>query len=301
MSVVAVLCIIYGIKHTAEVGPELMAAVVMLIGIAVGYLFIRREEQQADPLIDVKLFKTPAFSAALATNMLGLFMMLGAFFFITQYLQLVLRMGPLEAGLWMAPSGIVFALGSLAAPYLVRRFRPGYVISCGLLLASLGFALLTQIAGLHTPWLLFAGMMIFCAGMSPTGAITTDIVMSAAPPERAGAASAISETSFELGGASGIAVLGSLFTFVYGRTMDAAHLTVVPEQSIAVARGTLSGAIEVAKALPAAEAATLMDTARGAFVYGFEVASAVSAMFAVLAAIFAFYFLRNARAAPSSH
>lgn len=301
MSVAAVLCIIYGIKHTAEAGPELMAAVVMLIGIVVGYLFIRREAQQSDPLIDVRLFKAPAFSAALGTNMLGLFMMLGAFFFITQYLQLVLRMGPLEAGLWMAPSGIVFALGSLAAPYLVRWFRPATVIACGLLLASAGFALLTQIAGLDTPWLLFAGMMIFCSGMSPMGAITTDIVMSAAPPERAGAASAISETSFELGGASGIAVLGSLFTFVYGRSMDAAHLIGVPAHSLPVARGTLSGAVEVARTLPADDAATLMDTARGAFVYAFEVASAVSAMLAVLAAIFAFYALRHARAAPASH
>ncbi|MDH4981741.1 MFS transporter [Hyphomicrobium sp. D-2] len=302
LSVAAVLCVIYGIKHMAEVGWDPVAAAVMLIGVALGYVFFRREEQHPDPLIDVRLFKTPAFSAALATNMLGLFMMLGSFFFITQYLQLVLRMNPLEAGLWMAPSGIVFALGSLAAPYLVRRFRPAYVIGCGLLLASVGFALLTQIAGLDKPWLLFAGMMIFCTGMSPTGAITTDIVMSAAPPERAGAASAISETSFELGGATGIAVLGSLFTFVYGRTMDAAHLpSVVTAESVPIARGTLSGAIEVAKTLPNAEASALLDTARGAFVYAFEVASAVSASFAVLAAIFALYFLRNAKAVPVEH
>ena len=73
----------------------------------------------------MRLFAAPAFSAALATNMLGLFMVLGSFLFIAQYLQLVLGMGPLEAGLWTAPSGIVFALGSMAAPVLVTPLPPG--------------------------------------------------------------------------------------------------------------------------------------------------------------------------------
>ncbi len=149
-------------------------------------------------------------------------MVLGSFLFITQYLQLVMLMDPMRAGLWMAPSGIAFALGSMAAPILVRQFKASHVVAIGLLLSAAGFAALTQIADAQTPWLLFAGMMAFCIGLSPIGAITTDLVMGAAPPERAGAASAISETSFEVGGALGIAVLGSLFTFVYGRTFLAA-------------------------------------------------------------------------------
>ncbi len=98
----------------------------IVIGLVVGVVFFRRERRLADPLIDVRLFATPAFSAALATNVLGLFMVLGSFLFITQYLQLVLGMGPLEAGLWTAPSGIVFALGSMAAPVLVRNFTPAH-------------------------------------------------------------------------------------------------------------------------------------------------------------------------------
>ncbi len=298
-SVIAVLGVIYGIKRLAEDGLAVLPLLSIVAGIAVAVMFFRRERRLVDPLIDVRLFATPAFSAALTTNVLGLFMVLGSFLFITQYLQLVLGMGPLEAGLWMAPSGIVFALGSMAAPVLVRNFPPSTVIASGLALAALGFASLTQIAAAETPWLLFGGMLAFCIGLSPIGAITTDVVMSAAPPERAGAASAISETSFEFGGALGIAVLGSLFTFVYGSVMRAADLGALPASAIERARDGLGGAIDASHALPAEQAAHLLVTARAAFVYAFEVASAFSAACAVFAAILAATLLRSA-VAPSS-
>jgi DHA2 family multidrug resistance protein-like MFS transporter len=295
-SVVAVLGVIYGIKRLAEDGWALLPIVSILVGLSVGVIFFRRERRLAEPLIDVRLFSAPAFSAALATNVLGLFMVLGSFLFITQYLQLVLVMGPLEAGLWMAPSGVVFALGSMAAPILVRNFHPGSVIATGLLLSALGFASLTQIATAESPWMLLGGMLAFCIGLSPIGAITTDLVMGAAPPERAGAASAISETSFEFGGALGIAVLGSLFTFVYGRGMpSAAELSTLPTSAVESARDGLGAAIEVAQTLPSEQGAQLLSTARTAFVYAFEVTSAVSALCALMAAVFAATLLRGAR------
>ncbi len=294
LSVIAVLGVIYGIKRLAEDGWAPLPFASIVVGLAVAAIFFRRESRLADPLIDVTLFSTPAFSAALATNVLGLFMVLGSFLFITQYLQLVLLMNPMQAGLWMAPSGIVFALGSMAAPLLVRRFKPSHVIALGLLLSAAGFAALTQIADAKTPWLLFAGMMAFCIGLSPIGAITTDLVMGAAPAERAGAASAISETSFELGGALGIAVLGSLFTFVYGRTFLAADQGALPAAAIERARDGLGSAVDAAYVLPNEQAAQLLATARSAFVYAFEVTSAVSAVCALLAAILAATLLRRA-------
>jgi DHA2 family multidrug resistance protein-like MFS transporter len=285
--------VIYGIKRIAEDGLALLPVASILVGLAVAAIFFRRERRLADPLIDVRLFAAPAFSAALATNVLGLFMVLGSFLFITQYLQLVLGMGPLEAGLWMAPSGIVFAFGSMAAPVLVRNFHPSTVIATGLLLAAIGFAMLTQIGPNGTPWLLFAGMLIFCIGLSPIGATTTDLVMGAAPPERAGAASAISETSFEFGGALGIAVLGSLFTFLYGRAMAAADLKALPASALESARDGLGGAVQAALALPSEQAAQLLETARAAFVHAFHISSAVSAAFTLLTAGLAMRLLRD--------
>ncbi|MEO8420201.1 MAG: MFS transporter [Hyphomicrobium sp.] len=294
LSVIAVLSVIYGVKRLAEDGWALLPIASIVIGIAVGAFFFWRESRLADPIIDVRLFSTPGFSAALATNVLGLFMVLGSFLFITQYLQLVMLMGPMQAGLWMAPSGIAFALGSMAAPILVRRFKASHVVAIGLLLSAAGFAALTQIADAQTPWLLFAGMMAFCIGLSPIGAITTDLVMGAAPPERAGAASAISETSFEVGGALGIAVLGSLFTFVYGRTFLAADYAGLPAAAIERARDGLGSAVDTASSLSSEQAAQLLAIARSSFVYAFEVTSAVSAVCALLAAVFAVTLLRNA-------
>jgi MFS transporter, DHA2 family, multidrug resistance protein len=293
-SLVAVLAIIFGIKRMAEDGLHWVPLVSIAVGLVVGTIFFRRERRIADPLIDVRLFAAPAFSAALATNVLGLFMVLGSFLFIVQYLQLVLGLGPLEAALWTAPSGVVFALGSMAAPVLTRNFHPATIIAWGLLLSAVGFAVLTQLSAAHSPWLLLVGMLAFCIGLAPLGAITTDIVMTSVPPERAGAASAISETSFEFGGALGIAVLGSLLTAIYRGALDTAVLTGIPPAAIESARDTLGGAVDAAQTLPAEEGARLLATARAAFVHAFEVTSALSAVCAVLAAIFAATLLRNA-------
>ena len=137
-------------------------------------------------------------------------------------------------------------------------------------------------------------MLAFCIGLAPIGAITTDLVMTAAPPERAGAASAVSETSFEFGGALGIAVMGSLLTAIYRSALQGAELTGVPQTAIDSAMDTLGGAVQAAQALPLADGARLLAASREAFVYAFEVTSAVSAVCAVLAAIFAATLLRGA-------
>jgi DHA2 family multidrug resistance protein-like MFS transporter len=292
-SLVSVLSIIYGIKRIAEDGWALGPAAAIGVGLVIGLFFFRRQMQLADPLIDVGLFRARGFSAALATNIIALFVVFGTFLFIAQYLQLVLGMGPLEAGIWTAPSGIVFALGSMAAPFLVRAFRPGTVIAWGFLLSSLGFALLTHLSAAHSPWLLFAGMMIFCLGLAPIGAITTDLVMAEAPPERAGAASAISETSFEFGGALGIAVLGSIVTALYRSAMGGAVLGDMSPHSVEVARDTLGGAVSVAHQLGGDGGERLLATAREAFVYAFEVTSAVSAVGAIVAAVIAALLLKR--------
>jgi len=295
-SILAVLAVIYGMKHLAEHGISLLPFALILLGIGLGIVFFRRERRLADPLIDVSLFQAPSFSAALGTNILGLFMVMGSFLCITQYLQLVLGMGALEAGIWTAPSGVVFALGSMAAPILVRHFRPASVIAGGLVIASFGFLMLTQLSGVHSPWLLLAGMVTFCIGLAPIGAITTDIVVSSAPPERAGSASALSETSFEFGGALGIAVIGSLLTAVYRTTLAETPLSNLPAWAAESAANTLGGAVDAAHGLPEDQAAYLLGVARGAFVYAFEVAAAVAALCALLAAMFALIALRHTRA-----
>ena len=115
-SITAVLAIIYGIKLIAEAGWAPLPLFAIGVGLLTAAYFFQRQALLADPLIDVRLLSDSRFSAALATNIIALFIIFGTFLLIAQYLQLVLGMGPLEAGFWTAPSGIVFALGSVAAP-----------------------------------------------------------------------------------------------------------------------------------------------------------------------------------------
>ena len=110
-----------------------------------GALFVWRQFRLPDPMIDLRLFRIPAFSAALAVNVLTIFVAVGYFLFVAQYLQLVLGLSPLEAGLYSVPSAIGFVVGSNVAPRILRYVRPGYVMAAGLTIAAAGLAILTQV------------------------------------------------------------------------------------------------------------------------------------------------------------
>ena len=231
LSLIAVLVTIYGIKQMAEGVAMWFVALIIVAGLAFGTLFVHRQLKLDDPLIDLRLFGSPAFSASLAVNVLGFFVAFGTFLFIAQYLQLVLGMGPLEAGLWTVPSGAGFIVGSQLAPLIVRWVRPAYVMAGGLVVAAVGFAALTQVAGPNGLAALVTGYVLLSLGLAPVFTLATDLIVGTAPPERAGAASAVAETSSELGGALGIAILGSIMTAIYRAAMAGAVPVDVPYQA----------------------------------------------------------------------
>ncbi|UUP16252.1 MFS transporter [Nitratireductor thuwali] len=285
LSLSAVLTVIYGVKHLAEHGPGLVPLVFTLAGLCLGVVFFRRQKRLADPMIDVSLFRKPAFNAALATNLLSLFIAFGAFLFIAQYLQLVLGLTPLEAGIWSLPSSLAFIAGSMMTSALTARMQPATVMVGGLLIAATGFATLAWAALAADLVMIVLAFTVFALGLAPVFTLTTDLIVGSAPPERAGAASAMSETSAELGGALGIAVLGSLVTAVYRSTMNADALPGVPGPLTEAARDTLGGAVAVAAELPAGPAAVLIDTARAAFTSGLVAASVAAALIAIATAL----------------
>lgn len=293
LSLIAVLVTIYGIKQMAEGVAMGFAALTIVAGLAIGALFVRRQLRLDDPLIDLRLFRSPAFSASLAVNVLGFFVAFGAFLLIAQYLQLVLGMGPLEAGLWTAPSGVGFIVGSQLAPVIVRRIRPAYVMAGGLVLAAIGFAVLTQVGGPDGLAALVTGYILFSVGLAPVFTLATDLIVGTAPPERAGAASAVAETSSELGGALGIAILGSIVTAIYRSAMASAVPGNVPHQGANAARDTLGGALATARQLPDETGAALLGTAREAFGQAFETTAIICALVALAAAMLATILLRG--------
>jgi MFS transporter, DHA2 family, multidrug resistance protein len=298
MSLVAVLLVIWGLKQLAQDGPGVAPALAILAGLAVGVVFVRRQRRLPDPLLDLRLFRSRAFSAALAANTLDFFVSFAALLFIAQYLQLVLGLSPLEAGLWLLPSSAGFIIGSLLTPLLVRRARPASVMAAGMVLTAVGFALLAQVDPAAGLAVLVTGSVAFSLGSAPTTTLATDLMVGTAPPERAGAASGISETSSEFGGALGIAILGVIGIAVYRGQMTDAVPAAVPGEAATAARDSLGGAVAAAEQLPERLGAALLEAAREAFTQGFRLSFAISAAIAVGIAILAAVLLP--RVQPSS-
>jgi DHA2 family multidrug resistance protein-like MFS transporter len=214
MSLVAILAVIFGLKEFAQngVGPVPMAA--MVLGLAVAGVFVWRQLTLSDPVVDLRLFAKPAFSASLATNIAAVFIAIGYFLFVAQFLQLVLGLSPLEAGLWSLPSASGFIVGSNLAPRILRVLAP-LRGGRGAHVRAVGLGLLTRVDGSADLSPVVIASIIVSLGLAPVFTATTELVVSSAPPEHAGVALGLSEAGAELGGALGIAVLGSIGTVVY--------------------------------------------------------------------------------------
>lgn len=281
LSLAAVLSFIYGLKRAAEAGVGAVSLAAMAAGVALAIVFIRRQATLDDPLIDLKLFRARRLNVALCINMLGVFFMFGSFVLLGQYYQLVAGLTPLEAGIWSTPSAIAFTAASLATPALASRVRPVNLLAGGLIMSAAGFLALALASGFYG--VLFSSMA-FLVGFTPVIALTTEIIVTSAPEERAGAASALSETANELGGALGIAVLGSLGTLIYRAKMTAVAADLPPDVARAVV-ATLGGAIDAARLLPAEQAERLLSEARGGFGAGFQATAILGAVGLLIAAI----------------
>ena len=298
LSLVAVLAVIYGVKAIAAGGIELVSATPVLAGLAVGAVFVDRQRRLEDPMIDLGLFRRRAFRLALGANTLAFAVVFGLDVFVAQYFQLVLGYSPLEAGLWSVPGAAAFVVGSQLTPPLAARVRPPVAMLGGIVVAIAGVALLTQAEAAHGPGLVVAGIVILSLGLAPLFTLAADLAVSSAPPERAGAASGISETSSELGGALGLAILGTIGTAVYrARAADTIGAG-LPHDAAATASDTLGGAVGVADRLPPQLAADVLEPARAAFLGGMHVAVTVSGALVIGAALLVATLLRR-EAAPA--
>ncbi|MBM4630254.1 MFS transporter [Prescottella equi] len=282
LSMLAMVPMVYAVKETAVHGPSWVLTAVGVVGLAAGWAFVRRQKTLADPMIDLTLFARPAFSTAVLTNLLSIFALAGVLFFGSQYLQLVLDYRPLEAGLLMLPGTLVSAFASLAAAWLVRRWAPNRVLSIGLVIAAIGAAVMIALQPDSGPQAFVIGFVLAGAGVGVALTLTSDLVVSSVEPERAGAASAVSETAYELGVALGVAILGSVVLAIFRRGMDVSALT--PDQAH-VAQGTLGGAVEVSKGMPAPQAEAFVDGAQAAFVDGMHIAAGATAIVLLITAI----------------
>ncbi|GAA2062561.1 MFS transporter [Streptomyces albiaxialis] len=298
LSVVAVISLVYGVKRAAEHGgPDAGTWIAAALGLAVGYAFVRRQLRSGEgsgrePLIDVRLFARKAFSGSLAMVGLAVFMGAGVQFLVVQYLQLVLGLSPLEAALVMVPQALAGVVGAVLAPVLARRVPRLAIILAGVATGIASLLVLSRVEGEDALPTIIAAFSVMFLGFSAILTLATDTVVASAPPERSGAASALSETTGELSGALGIALLGSTSTAVYRSEVADGLPGGLPDTAADAARDTLGGAVAAAERLPETLGGPLLDAARGAFTGGLHLVAAISVGLVVVQGLLAVLLLR---------
>ncbi|WP_037068940.1 MFS transporter [Pseudonocardia acaciae] len=269
LSLAAMLPLVYGVKETAAHGPAPVPALAAAVGLVAGWAFVRRQRRSADPLLDVRLFTRRGFVGAVALVLLGLLALNGLYYLLPQFLQLVSGVDPLRAGLWMLPVALATVGGSLLTPPLARRFGRTRLLAAACAVSVIGCLAVTRVGPDVDPPVLVGLLAVTILGVVPTGVLGTDLVLGSVPPERAGSASAVTETAGELGVALGVAVAGSLVAAVYGATLGSTLPTGMPADAAEAAREGLAPALGAAATLPPGAAAALTDAAREAFTTAF--------------------------------
>ncbi|TCJ97182.1 DHA2 family multidrug resistance protein-like MFS transporter [Nocardia alba] len=293
LSLAAILPTIYGLKTMAEHGFGAEPALVIVAGAIFAVLFVRRQRRLDDPLVDVTLFRDRAFTAALVIILVCTAAGGGLYLFATQYLQMVSGLTPLVAGVWLVPTAIASVIGSLIAPPLARRFGSGRVLAGGLSVAVVGYLLMAAAGADSGLALVATGIALVFFGAGPMTALGTDLVVGSVPPEKAGSAASLSETSTELGISLGVALLGSVGTAVYRASIDGSLPGELGEDAAARSGDTLAGALASASDLSGEVAAEIVAAGRAAFALSLTVVSSIGALVVAILTTVAFLVLRD--------
>jgi DHA2 family multidrug resistance protein-like MFS transporter len=285
--------LVFSIKHLAEVGFDLLTVVSMVVGVVSGVLFIRRQLRLEHPLLDLSLFRRASFSGAVVINLLSVTALVGGLFFVSQHLQLVLGLQPLDAGLVLLPGLIVMIIAGLVIVPISKRVRPGIVVPIALVVSAVGYASIAITGGDVSALGIGLAFVALGLGIGSAETVSNELVIASAPPEKAGAASGVSETAYELGAVLGTATLGTVLTASYRSSVVLPDgLTAAQQQA---AGETLGGAATVAEQLPGDLAGALMDSARHAFDSGVGVAAWIGVGLIVAAMLVAAIGLRRVR------
>ena len=293
LSMAAMIPVVYAIKSLAVDGPTWAAGAWALLGILMGALFVRRQLRASIPMLDMALFRRGSFSGAILVNLFSVVALVGFLYFVSQHLQLVLGLSPMVAGFALVPGMVAMIIAGLTVVPVSRRVPSHLLIPGALLLSVAGYLLVAFTTQDHGVVPLILAFVVLGIGIGAAETISNELILSSAPAEKAGAASAVSETAYELGAVLGTAVLGGLITAFYrgalvlpaGLPADAAH----------AARETLAGAYTAAQELPAELGTALWDAAATAFGSGVTVTSLIGAGLVVVAGVIAAVTLRTPR------
>ena len=299
LSIVGLSALVYAIiegPHRGWVSGDTLATF-GLAGVALA-LFAWRELRTRHPMLDLKLFRDRRFSVASAGMTLTFFAMFGTFFLIAQYFQLVLDYSPLESGLFQLPFAAIIMAVAPRVPTMVERFGAARVVPVGLGFTATGLALFSTVGVDSSLLHVYASVLPLGFGMAVTMTPLTTLIMSSVPLGRAGVGSAMNDTTRELGGALGVAVLGSVVTSQYSSGL-ASSIAGLPDGVRALADSGLSGALAVAGGLEPGQGEALVATARQAFVDGLGSAAIVGSVVVFGAALVARFLLPHDHASTA--
>lgn len=287
LSFLTIVPFIYAVKELFSHGFTVKIVLAILISSLCSYLFLRRGRVIETPMLDTALFRIPKFSGAVFANLLTVFAFFGVLFFFSQYLQLVRGYSPLQAGLAEMPATLASVMVVAVIGWIMRRIGLGRGIALGLGLSALGLVWLALMVNTSEFLYLAIGLVVIGMGTGIAVTLSTDAVVSAAPPSRAGAASSISETAYELGVALGIGVLGSLHTALYR-----AYL-VIPAATPADTREALRESLAAAAAALGRDDERFFPIAQAAFSHATQTVAFVSTGILLLATFIAWRIIRD--------
>lgn len=300
LSLAAVLPVIYGIKQWAAEGFSLARSACIVAGVVVAAVFVVRQRRSTDAMLDLTLFAQRGYSGSILANAIAMFAMVGNAVFLTQYLQSVLGMSPFTAALWSLAPAVAVGGAAPLATVLGAKVNRAYVLAGGFLIAAVGFAVITQVASDSPLALILIGAGVLSVGLVAVMTLITEIAIGSAQPDKAGAASAVLETGSELGGALGIALLGSVGTAVYGSRISSTVPADLPADAAKAVNETLANATVVASHLPSAMGERVLDLARQAFTAGMNAEALAGALIMAAAAVLCATVLRTAPAATTA-
>ncbi|KAA1380929.1 MFS transporter [Aeromicrobium fastidiosum] len=291
LSLTTMLPLVFGIKNLAEHGLSDLTLTAFAVGIVSAWALVHRLRTSPSPMIDLSLFANRVFSGAIVANLLSLMGLTGFLFLGAQLLQLVLGLSAMDAALVLLPGLVATVLAGFVAVKLVSVVSVRVLVTASFAASAVGYAItaFTEVPSVMSVAVAFAVMGV---GIGMAETLTNDLMLSSVPSSKAGAASAISETAYEIGAVLGTAVLGTVLTSTYR-----SHLTYPAMLQWGERQGafeTLGGTVEVAKFYPNEVGDGLLESARTAFDLGVQHTSAVAIVIALLAALVSWRTLKHA-------
>lgn len=294
-SMAAMVPVVYAIKSLATDGPNPTAMASALLGIVMGTLFVRRQLRSDAPMLDMALFRRGSFSGAILVNLLSVVALVGFLYFVSQHVQLVLGLSPMQAGFALVPGMAAMIVAGLVVVPISRRVPAHVLVPSALVFSVAGYLLLAFTTAGHGVAPLIIAFVVLGLGIGAAETISNELILSSAPAEKAGAASAVSETAYELGAVLGTAVLGGIITAFYRGALVLPDG--LPADAAGAAKETLAGAYTAAAKLPDEVGTALWDAAATAFGSGIMVTSLIGAGLVVLAGVIAAVTLRTSHPA----